>query len=98
MRKDETIHFDREGFSGDVYVNDEQNKGFNALRVSVNGKHPQKKMLDHTRVYLVISGSGTFTIDNKSQEVQIDDLYIIEPGSEYRYEGKMELFEFNILK
>lgn len=96
MRKNETFHFDTDGFSGDVYVKDEDKKGFNALRVSVNGKHPLKKLDESTRVYLVISGTGTFTINGKPEEVQPDNLYVIEPGDEYEYEGQMELFEFNV--
>lgn len=91
-----TQHFDKEGFSGDVYVSDEEGKGFDALKVTVNGKHP-KTTVEHTRAYLVINGTGTFTIDDETHEVQPEDLYIIEQGSSYEYEGNMSLFEFNIL-
>ncbi len=96
MRFDETEHFDRDGFSGDVYVSDENKKEFNALRVSVHGKHPLKKMVDATRVYFVIEGKGTFTMNGTTNEVKEHDLYVIEPGSEYEYEGTMTLFEFNV--
>ena len=96
MRINETTHFDQDGFSGDVYVSDENKKGFNALRVSVHGKHPEKIMLEAKRIYLVISGEGLFTIDDVVHQAVRDDLYVIEPGSKYKYEGQMELFEFNV--
>ena len=96
MRLEETEHFDTEGFSGDVYVPNEAQKGFTALRVVVHGKHPLKRMIDTTRTYFVIKGSGTFTLNGTSQEVKAGDLYIVEPGSQYEYEGEMELFEVNI--
>jgi len=41
--------------------------------------------------------NGTFTIDAKSYDIKTPhQLFVIEPGQEYEYEGKMELFEFNI--
>ncbi|HEV3245204.1 MAG TPA: hypothetical protein VG102_02520 [Candidatus Paceibacterota bacterium] len=43
MKIDEPSHFDQEGFSGDFYVSKDDKRGFNALRVSVHGKHPRKK-------------------------------------------------------
>ena len=96
MKIDKTEHFDKEGFSGDFYVTKDDKKGFNALRVAVHGKHPRKKMIDTTRVYFVIDGEGTFTIDNTTHQIKKNDLYVIEPGSEYEYEGTMNLFEFNV--
>lgn len=92
----ETFHFDREGFSGDVYVGADQNKGFNSLLVHVNGKHPRKKMIDTIRTYFVIEGSGTFQINNKTFEVQRNDYFVIDSGDEYEYQGRMSLFETNI--
>lgn len=97
MRKIETNHFDQEGFSGDVYVSDIENSGFDALRISVHGRHPLKEITETIRVYLVISGTGTFTLNGTTKEVQKDDLYIVEPGNSYEYEGDMELFEFNVI-
>ena len=96
MKKSDTYHFDAGGFQGDVYIGDDDKKGFNALRVSVTGEHPTKTLSDTTRVYLVISGQGTFTINDETEEVTVDNLYIIEPGSSYSYQGEMELFEFNV--
>ncbi|HEV3245205.1 MAG TPA: hypothetical protein VG102_02525 [Candidatus Paceibacterota bacterium] len=53
-------------------------------------------MIDTTRVYFVIDGEGIFTINDVTHKVKKNDLYIIDPSSEYEYEGKMTLFEFNV--
>lgn len=92
----ERQHFDREGFSGDIYVNPEDGLGFSALMVDVHGKHPRKKMIDATRSYLVINGTGTFTLNGETQEVRQGDLFIIPAGGNYEYQGTMTLFEFNV--
>lgn len=93
----ETDHFEREGFSGNVYVPKEANTGFFALQVDVHGRHPRKRMLEGTtRTYYVADGEGTFTLGDETHTVAKGDLFIIPPGGEYEYEGKMTLFEFNV--
>lgn len=92
----DTQNFDREGFSGQVYIPPQANAGFNALMVDVHGSHPRKRMVDTTRVYLVMEGSGTFTLGENVNGVQKGDLFVIPPGGEYEYEGQMQLFEFNV--
>ena len=93
----DTEHFERDWFSGDIYIWKNQEKGFTALRITVNWKHPRKEMKwDTTRTYFVISGSGTFTIDWQSKEVADGDFIIIQPWHRYEYQGKMILFENNI--
>ena len=64
--------------------------------VTVNGRHPKKKMIDATRTYFVIEGVGTFTLDDTSHQVKQGDLYVVGPGHTYAYEGTMKLFEFNV--
>lgn len=97
MKIEKTTHFDKEGFSGDVYISKEEKKGFDALLVTVHGKHPLKKMIDTTRVYFVVSGEGKFFINNETFSAKKNDLFLIEPGDQYGYEGEnMNLFEFNI--
>ena len=93
----DTENFDREWFSGNIYVNKSQNKWFSSLRVTVNWKHPKKEIQDGTiRTYFVVSGTWIFTIDWKSKVVEDWDFFIIEPWHQYEYEGKMILFENNI--
>lgn len=93
----QTEHFDREGFSGNIYVSKEAQQGFMALRVEVHGRHPRKRILeDNTRSYFVAEGEGTFTINKETHQVLPGDLYVIPAGGEYEYEGRMTLFEFNV--
>lgn len=92
----QTTHIDKEGFSVDFYIQKEKNSDFSALIVDVHGRHYRTKMKGVKRVYFVIKGKGTFTLDHETHQVQKGDMYIIEDGHEYEYEGQMKLFEFNI--
>lgn len=89
----QTKHFDKDGFSGDIYVDA---KDYNALLVDVHGRHYKTGMKGATRNYLVIEGNGAFTIDGKTHQVKKGDLYIIPDGHNYEYEGEMKFFEFNV--
>lgn len=90
-------HFAREGFSGDVFVPKEAKMGFIALQVEVDGEHPRKEILKgNTRSYYVVSGEGTFTLNDATKEVGTGDLIVIPPENQYAYSGKMTLFEFNV--
>lgn len=93
----DTEHFDRPGFSGDVYVPKEANTGLFALQVDVHGRHPRKRILQGTtRMYYVVKGEGNFTIGDETHSVADGDTFIIPPGGEYEYEGDMTLFEVNV--
>ena len=65
----ETNFFDAGGFSGQEYITREMEAGFNAVLVNVTGRHPRKRMINTTRVYLVIEGTGTFVLDQASHQV-----------------------------
>jgi len=93
---DATQHFDREGFSGDIYVKPEDGLGYSALNVDVHGSHPLTKMAGATRSYYVREGTGTFTLDGVISEVKEGDLFVIPDGGAYEYKGEMKLFEFNV--
>jgi quercetin dioxygenase-like cupin family protein len=92
----ETEGFKREGFSGHVYVDGSAEMGFTALAVDVHGRHPRKRMVDTTRNYLVLEGTGRFTLGDTTTEVEQGQLFVIPAGSEYEYAGEMKLFEFNV--
>ena len=93
----EATHFDRDGFSGDIFVPKEAKLGFMALQVDVHGRHPRKRILDgNTRSYYVANGEGTFTLGDDAHQVRQGDLFVIPAGSEYEYEGIMTLLEFNV--
>ena len=94
---DETEHFDREGFSGDIFVPKDSKVGFTALQITVDGKHPRKQIgKGNTRSYFVVDGGGTFILNDETRTVVPGDLIVIPSGNEYEYEGVMTLFEFNV--
>ncbi|KKW10519.1 MAG: hypothetical protein UY49_C0020G0013 [Microgenomates group bacterium GW2011_GWC1_49_7] len=96
IRLGEAVHFERDGFSGNIFVGTDQGSGYNALLVDVHGRHYRTGIKGATRNYLVVEGKGTFTLDGEVYQVQKDDLYVIPDGHDYEYEGEMKLFEFNI--
>lgn len=92
----ETTDFEREDFLGRIYVPAEAQAGFTALEVTVDGSHPRKQMIDTTRTYFVLEGSGSFMLNDATYEAHKGDFFIIPTGSEYSYQGQMQLFEVNI--
>ena len=89
--------FEREGFTGKVYISSEKKKGYTVLLITVEGKHPKKEMKAGTiRNYFVIGGTGTFIVNNITHKVSPQDLFVIEPGDQYEYEGTMTLLDTNI--
>ncbi len=95
VRLEDIEHFDRGDYGGWKYVAEFGDLGFTALRAHVEGQHPLKEV-DAARVYFIISGEGWFHFEEKSFRAEANDLFIIPPGSSYSYEGKMEMFEFNV--
>ncbi len=92
----DAFHFERDGFSGDVFVATDQGSGYNALLVDVHGRHYRTGIKGATRNYFVVEGEGKFTLDGEVYQVQKGDLYVIPDGHDYEYEGTMKLLEFNI--
>lgn len=89
-------HFEREGFTGDVYVATEAGRGFNALHVDCLTNHYKTLLKKAARAYLVLEGSGSFTINGERHAVEPYDFFLLGDGDVYEYEGKMRLFEFNV--
>jgi len=92
----DTTYFDRDAFNGNLYVEKKDDKGFNALLVHCLTRHYKTRLKSATRMYLVLEGVGTFTINDDKQDAVKDDFFIISDGDTYEYEGEMKLFEFNI--
>ncbi len=88
--------FTRPGFTGIEYVNHKDGLGFNVFSVDVTEGNPGKKMEGFTRTYFVTEGTGTFTLDGENHVAEVGDLFVIPEGSDYSYQGKMKLFEFNV--
>ncbi|MDE1966230.1 MAG: hypothetical protein KGI41_03250 [Patescibacteria group bacterium] len=92
----QAIFFDRGDFNGKVYVEGEDRKGFNALLVECITRHYKTRLKNAIRGYLVVEGSGTFTVNDRKEAAEPFDLFIVSDGDVYEYEGKMKLFEFNV--
>lgn len=88
--------FDRGSFGGFKFITAEEQLGFNAIQVEVDGQHGPTEMKKATRVYFIFDGSGEFTIDGKVHEVGDSTVIVIPPGSTYDYDGVMSMFEFNV--
>ncbi|MFA6520709.1 MAG: hypothetical protein WCT44_03860 [Candidatus Paceibacterota bacterium] len=87
--------FDRGDFNGNKYL-EGKDKGFNALMVNCVTRHYKTKLKNATRAYLVIEGNGSFVINDKKDNAEPYDLFIITDGDVYEYEGQMKLLEFNV--
>lgn len=100
IRVEETDGFERPGFTGHIYLKDNEGAGIGVLEVRVHGSHPEKTVQVQTRLYRVEEGAGKFVIDGTSYDMKPGDVFIIRRGSTYSYEvnegGTMRLFEVNV--
>ena len=67
-----------------------------ALIVECITGHYRTKIKGASRMYLILEGSGTFTINGTKETAGQYDLFIISDGDVYEYEGAMKLFECNV--
>ena len=92
---DDRLH-DKGAFKARFYVEKKDRADFNALLVECVTGHYKTKLKNAARVYLVIEGNGTFTINGTRENAEPYDLFIISNGDIYEYHGEMKLFEFNV--
>jgi hypothetical protein len=93
---EETVSYDKGSFRARFYSEKKDRTDFNALLVECVTGHYQTKLKGATRVYLILEGSGTFTINGIKETAEQYDLFIISDGDVYEYEGAMKLFECNV--
>lgn len=97
LRPGEVESFTRPGFTGRVFVSNEEQLGFNAMQIDVRGGHPTKIVCTgNTRCYYVGDGAGVFNINGEDQVVNGGELIVVPAGARYSYSGSMRLFEFNV--
>jgi len=92
---DNRLH-DEGSFKARFYCEKKDRDDFNALLVECVTGHNKTKLKAAARTYLILEGSGTFTINDNKEEANQYDLFIISDGDTYEYEGAMKLFEFNV--
>lgn len=97
MTEERTIR--RAGFTGHMFITNEEGHPHNAYWVYVGGESPPKQMTGAWRNYFVIDGKGTFTLNGITHEVRQNQLIVIPPWNTYAYEARplipMTVFEFN---
>jgi len=83
----------RDSVSGRIYSTAADFDRLSAVRVETREgvRHGLIKNLACDRLYLVLSGSGTFRIDEERVAVEETDLLIIPCGTPYDYWGRMSL-------
>lgn len=67
----------------------------NVAYLDLNGKHGKTKTTLSDRFYFVLEGSGKFVIDDKTIEVEKDDVVIVPKNTIYDFQGKMKLILFS---
>ena len=92
----ETEAFDLGAFKGNVYVHKDENRAFTSFFVDCLTKHHKVRLTGTTRVYFVMEGSGTFTINERTISAEKYDFFLIKDGDTYSYMGTMKLFSFSI--
>jgi mannose-6-phosphate isomerase-like protein (cupin superfamily) len=91
---DTEVH-DRGDFKAHFYVTKDDSKGFSALLVECVRRHYKTRLSRASRAYVVVEGSGTFTVNGKKESAQQYDFFFVGEGDVYEYEGKIKLLEFN---
>ena len=67
-----------------------------ATKVSIQGKHLELVTKSHVRIYILISGHLTFSIENESGiELKLGSLLTLASGTKYSLEGDGEYFVIN---
>ena len=92
-----TRFFDQTTFNGNSYLDKKDGKGFDVFTVHCLSRHPKHKLSGASRVYFIIEGSGTFTVNDAKEAADQFDLFLVENGDTFEYEGDMKLFSFTIL-
>jgi len=87
---------DKKDFIAKFYVTKSKNPNFNALLVECITGHYKTKLKNATRIYFIIEGHGTFTINGLTEKAEMHDCFIITANEIYSYEGKMKLIEVNV--
>lgn len=94
LNKTEVI--DKKEFVARFYVNKADEKPFNALFVESIIGHYKTKLKNAARLYFVVEGNGSFTIDGVREEANKYDFFLIQDVQIYEYSGKMKLIEVNV--
>jgi mannose-6-phosphate isomerase-like protein (cupin superfamily) len=93
--EDAEVH-DKGDFVASFYLRKKDNLGLNALLVDCKERHYRAKLHGATRTYIIVEGTGTFTIDGIVENAKPYDCFVIQSGQVYEYAGRMKLLEINV--
>ena len=68
------------------------NADFSGALIEINGDHGKLKCLTEDRIYFIVDGSGKFVINDKTNDVEANDLIFIPKNTPYNIIGKMKYF------
>ena len=63
-------------------------KDYDVVEISVNGRHGTMMNRKSTKTYYILSGTGSFKIDDENYEVEAADMISVNPGSRLSIEGR----------
>jgi len=85
--------FGWEGLKGKAYNSEADFKNASAAYFEVTSSHGKTKTSKSDRVYLVLEGEGTFTINTEVIPVEKMDVIIIPKDTPYDYQTKGEMMK-----
>ncbi len=84
--------FGWKGLKGWAYNSKDDFRNASAAYFEISGTHGRTKSKISDRIYLVLDGSGKFTIGEKTIQVKKMDVIIVPKNTPYDYKGKMKLY------
>ncbi len=70
----DALFFDRQAYSGNLYIEKKDGRMFGAFFVECYGRHPKVKLSGAARCYFITEGAGTFSV-NDVIEPAISSIY-----------------------
>lgn len=92
---DEAVETEKDNMDLVIFSGEEHGMNGDIVHVTCdNSRHPP--FIDHRSDYhyYVTDGSGAFTIDGETCSVEAGDVVVVEAGTEFWYEGDMEMVLF----
>ena len=66
------------------------NADFSGALIEINGDHGKLKCLTEDRIYFIVDGSGKFVINDKTDDIETNDMIFIPKNTPYNIIGKMK--------
>jgi mannose-6-phosphate isomerase-like protein (cupin superfamily) len=87
---------DKGDYVAKFFLNKTQSEDVSIIFVECRRRHYKTMMKGAKRMYFILDGTGTFTINDKTEQIARHDLFVITDGETYEYEGQMNMLEINV--